>query len=143
MSKEGGRADASTDSPDEVIIPVVAEEIEITRDRVARGTVRVRKRVETRDETVDTPIVREEVIVERVPANTLVQGEAPQIREEDGVLLIPVLEEVLVVQKGLLLRETVRVSRRRMTRSDRQTVRLRRNVVDVERAEPGPQTPAD
>jgi uncharacterized protein (TIGR02271 family) len=127
---------ATASSADDVVIPVVTEKIEVTTDRVARGKVQLHKRVETHDEVVDTPTVREEVFVERVPANTLVQGEVPQVREEDGVLLIPVLEEVVVVEKGLLLRETVRITKRRTSTTDKQTVTLRRDVVDIERVEP-------
>ena len=42
-------------------IPVVAEELEIETHRVVRGTVRVDKRVETHEEVVNIPAVREEI----------------------------------------------------------------------------------
>jgi uncharacterized protein (TIGR02271 family) len=99
---------------------------------VARGKVRVHKRVETREETVDAGVIREEVVVEHVPVNTFVDV-APEVREQDGVLIIPLTEEVLVVEKRLRLREEVRVSRRRTTTSTPQTVALRREVVEIER----------
>src|SRR5262245_36900112 len=45
----------------EVVIPVIAEELSVETTRVARGKVRVHKRVETRQESVDVPVIREEV----------------------------------------------------------------------------------
>ncbi|HEY1304067.1 MAG TPA: YsnF/AvaK domain-containing protein [Vicinamibacterales bacterium] len=119
----------------ELVIPVIAEELTVETHRVDRGRVRVSKRIESHEEVVDTPLVREEVVVERVPINTLVEGEAPAIRDEDGVLIIPLVEEVTVVEKRLLLREEVRVSRHRTTTSTPRTVVLRREVVDIQRDE--------
>lgn len=119
----------------ELVIPVIAEELNVETHRVDRGRVRINKRIESHEEVVDTPLVREEVVVERVPINTLVEGEAPAIRDEDGVLIIPLVEEVTVVEKRLLLREEVRVSRHRTTTSTPQTVVLRREVVDIQRDE--------
>ncbi len=119
---------------DEIVIPVIVEEIAVSRQQTARGAVRVHKRVETHTATVEAPLTTEEVTVERVPINALVEGAAPQMREEDGVTIIPVLEEVLVVEKRLLLREEVRLTRRATTADAPQTVTLRRETVEIERA---------
>ena len=91
---------------------MVAEEILIGTEQVTRGVVRVHKHVVTEEKTVDAAVSAEEVVVERLPINQLVEGDAPQVREEDGIVIIPVLEEVLVVEKRLLLREEVRLSKR-------------------------------
>jgi stress response protein YsnF len=79
--------------------------------------MRVQTRAEIHDAVVDLPSVREEVVIERLPMNTFVEGEAPRQREEDSVLVIPVLEEVTVVETRLMLREIVRVSKRRVSTS--------------------------
>ena len=118
-----------------IVIPVVSEELEVETHHVARGSVRVSTRVEIHDQTIETPVVHEEVVVERIPVNTVVEGDAPQVREEGDVLIIPVLEEVIVVEKRLILRELVRISKRRTTTTAQETVALRRQVVDVERSE--------
>jgi uncharacterized protein (TIGR02271 family) len=120
---------------DDLVIPVVAEEVLVGTEQVTRGVVRVHKRVVTEEKTVDAAVSAEEVVVERLPVNQLVEGDAPQVREENGTVIIPVLEEVLVVEKRLLLREEVHLSKR-ITRSNTpQTVVLRHEVVDVERTE--------
>ena len=73
--------------------------------------------------------------MEHLPVNTVVKGDPPRIHEEDGVLVIPVLEEVVVLEKRLMLREVVRVTKRQVATAESETVTLRREVVDVERVE--------
>lgn len=128
---------------DELVIPVVAEELAVSRRQVAQGVVRIHKRVETHEATLDAATASEEVAVERVPINTLVEGPSPQIREEDGVLIVPVLEEVLVVEKRLMLREEVRVTKHKTTSNTPQTVTLRRETVEIERLAPEDSAPTD
>ena len=114
---------------------MVAEEILIGTEQVTRGVVRVHKHVVTEEKTVDAAVSAEEVVVERLPVNQLVEGAAPQVREENGTVIIPVLEEVLVVEKRLLLREEVHLSKRTTRSRAPQTVTLRREVVDIERSD--------
>ncbi len=94
------------------VIPVVVEELSVGTRVVDTGVVRLRKVVHEREEVVDPPLLRETVHVERVPVNRFVEGPLSP-REEGGVLIVPVLEEVLVVEKRLVLREELRITRRR------------------------------
>lgn len=128
---------------DEIVIPVIAEELAVSKEQVERGVVRVHKRVETHEATLDVGVTSEEVTIERLPVNALVEGAAPQVREEDGVIVIPVLEEVLVVEKRLLLREEVRLTKRTSSSSQPQTVTLRRETVEIERSALDDMTQAD
>lgn len=128
---------------EEIVIPVVAEELSIERQRVKRGTVRVHKRVATREEVVDEPTIREEIHVEHVPVNALVEDEPPQPRTEGDIFIIPIIEEVLVVERRLLVREEVRISRRRTRVSNPQRVTLHREYIEVERIPAGPETTPD
>jgi uncharacterized protein (TIGR02271 family) len=129
------RLTPTSEAEGEIVIPVLAEEVMVGKQQVTRGGVRVHKRVATREEVVDAPISAEEVLVERLPINAFVSGDPPQVREEDGVVIIPVLEEVLVVEKRLFLREEVRLTTRITQSSVPQTVLLRHEVVDIERFE--------
>lgn len=131
-------ASESFDNPnaDEMVIPVIQEELDIETENIVRQVVRVHKRVETREETVNTTLNHEEVIVERIPANSLIEETVPKIRKEKGVLIIPVIEEVLVVEKRLLLKEEVRISKRRTKSTTPQKILLRREVVEIERKDP-------
>ena len=142
MAKQTGVPKETEGITEEVVIPVIAEEITVQTHQVARAKVHVHKRVETREEVVDAPIVHEEVVTDRIPINRLLEDEVPETRHEGDVLVIPVIEEVLVTEKRLLLREEVRVSKRRTTESAAQTVTLRREVVNNERIELDTRRPA-
>ena len=109
----------------EETIPIVQETVRVETRPVERDRVVVHKSIQTRDEVVDIPLNSEELEIERVPIGREVDT-APQIREDGDVLIVPVLEERLVVEKRLILVEEVRVRRRQTQCSDHRTVRLRR-----------------
>lgn len=122
-----------TDETDEVVIPLAEERARIdTRERVVG---RVRVRTETREEDVEVAeaLRSSRVEVERVPVDRFVD-EAPAVREEEGVTIVPVLEEVLV--RRLVLREELHVRRVEEEREHRETVTLRTQEPVVDR-EPG------
>ncbi|WP_420454104.1 YsnF/AvaK domain-containing protein [Rubrivirga sp.] len=126
-------ADLDTDGP---AVLVEAEEHVDVRTRT-RETGRVRARVvtETRDEPIHASGWRETVDVERVPVGRVVT--APEgVRDEDGVVVIPVYEEVLVVERRLVLREEVRLTTRREPVPGPASVPLRRQHVEVDRLPP-------
>jgi stress response protein YsnF len=95
--------------PGETVIPLAEERAAVAKREVETGRVRVALTTET-----ETVIAREtlrgrRVEIERVPVNRMLpEGEpAPQSREEGDTLVVPVVEEVAVVVKRLLLREEV------------------------------------
>lgn len=116
-------------------VPVVREEIEVRKDVVEAGRVRVSKDVSHHVRPVDTVVAHDEVSVETVPINVYVDL-APSIRQEGDTTVIPVLREVVVVTKYLLVVEEVRITRRRVETVDRQEVEVREEVVEVERLAP-------
>ena len=116
-----------------LVIPVVEERLEVSRERVESGRVRIRKSVERHEAVVDEPLRRETVRVEHVPINQVITGEPPQVREEGDLTVIPVLEERLVTRTELVLVEEIHIHRDRSEYHDPQSVTLRREVVAVER----------
>jgi uncharacterized protein (TIGR02271 family) len=115
-------------------IELAEEELRIGKREVERGRVVVRTRVEERDEIAEAALRQEDVTVERVPIGRPVEA-APQVREEDGVLIVPVLEERLVVTTELVLKEEIRITKKSRTEMIREPVRLRLERVEVERLE--------
>jgi uncharacterized protein (TIGR02271 family) len=117
-------------------VPVLSEELAVERRTHVTGGVRVHRRVSERIARLDEPVVRERVTVERVPVDRpVLDGRIPTVHERDGVLIVPVIEEVLVVEKRLMVREELHVRRIREESRDRREVPLRREHVDVERFE--------
>jgi len=60
-------------------------------------------------------------------------GRALPVREENGVTIIPIMEEVVVTETRLMLKEELHVRRVVKTREHQQTVLLRRQRAEVER----------
>lgn len=121
------------------VIPVIAEFLNVSKRSVETGVVRVSKKVEEHEEVIDEPLLHEEVEVQRVPVNRFVEAPVP-VRQEDATVIIPLFEEVLVIEKRLLLKEEVHIQRRQTTLRQPQTVTRRSETVVVERLEhPGSQ----
>jgi uncharacterized protein (TIGR02271 family) len=114
-----------------LIIPVHEEVLELHKREVDLGTVRVRKRVETVPVETTVETTGDEVIVERVPVDRPVEA-PPAPWQEGDTWVIPVVEEVLVVEKRLVVREEVRVTRRRVGGPVPVRETLRREVVELE-----------
>lgn len=136
MARLEAQNSAKERSGEVVVIPVIKEDLKVTRHEKTRAVVRVHKNVKEREARVDEPGYVENVMVERVPKNEAVT-DAPHPRYEGDTLVIPVLEEVLVVEKRLILKEEVRVTKVRQETHDPQSVTLRSEEVQVERIEPG------
>lgn len=129
---------------DSGVIPVLSEDLVVERRAHVTGGVRLNKTVSERTALVDEPLVRERVTVERVAVNRpLDDGRIPTARERDGVLVVPVIEEVLVVEKRLMLKEELHVRRIREESRERQEVKLKREHVDVERFDAGEPPPRE
>src|SRR4051812_30734258 len=80
----------------EAVIPVVEETARIEKRAVEKGRVRVSTHTDTAEQVLRETLRGDAVGVTRVPINrTIAEGEpAPQVRDEGGVTIIPVLEEV-------------------------------------------------
>ena len=120
---------------DQIVIPLVRETLEVGKETVITGGVRVSTRVTERIETVDEPLRHEDVELERVPINRQVLA-APQPRQEGDVWIIPILEEVLVVEKRLFLKEEVRIRRTATEVHAPQAVTLRSEEAIIEEIAP-------
>ena len=114
------------------VIPLVAEHLDVHKRRVETGRVRITKTVSAEEQVVDLPLERQEVTVERVPVDRFVT-EPPPVRHEGDVTIIPLLEEVLVVEKRLMVREELRLTVHRSVTHEPRTVSLRKESAHVER----------
>jgi len=115
-----------------LIFPVIEEAAFLDKRVVETGKVRISKRISEREELIDEPLFREEVTVERVPINQYVD-QPPQVRHEGDVMIIPVVQEQLVMQKRLVLVEELRVRKQVVETHQPQSVTLRREEIEVRR----------
>ncbi len=123
-----------------MVVPVIEEELEIRKRKVGTGGVRVTKKVYETEELVDQPLLAEEVDIERVPINRLVENSVP-IRYEGDTMIVSLLEEVLVVENRLMLKEELRITKRQSETHQPQRVILRHEEAIVERLGGREETP--
>jgi len=95
----------------EHVIPVIEEQVQVGKRKVETGVTRITKKVQEREEVIDQPLLQEEVHVDRVPVNRFVDESVP-VRQEKGKTIVPVFEEVLIVEKRLLLKEELHITKR-------------------------------
>jgi len=108
------------------------ETLSVSKRRVETGRVRVRVRTESEEVQARASLFEQDVDIRRVPIGRDVT-EIPAVRQEGDVTIYPVLEEVLVVEKRLVLTEEVHIRRVARQTEVSQPVTLRRQRADVER----------
>jgi uncharacterized protein (TIGR02271 family) len=119
---------ASQTDGEKLTIPVIT----VGKQVVETGAVRISKRISEHEELVDVPLFREEVQVARVPVNLFVET-LPPVREEGDTMIIPVVEEQIVIQKKLLLVEELHVRKAVIEYHQPQTVNVRKEEVEIKR----------
>jgi uncharacterized protein (TIGR02271 family) len=128
-------ADAAHADSADTTIPVISEELHVgTRKRVT-GTVRIGKEVREHEEAVSMPLAREHAEIRRILVDRPVDS-APPIRRDGDTIILPIVEEVPVVRKQLVLKEEVHITRRRTTEQRNQTYTLREEQPVIERVAP-------
>lgn len=118
------------------VISVHEEELKVeTREHVT-GKVSVDLRTETLEQVVERDLDTIYAHVTRVPVGRdLARGaEIPRMRTEDGLTIIPVLEEVLVVETRLRLVEEIHIKQQKTTERVTTPVTLRRQTATVDQS---------
>ena len=116
----------------DLVIPLAEERVSTARRQVETGRVRVTTRVEEREQLVREELARDEVEISRVPRGVEI-SEVPEIAQIGDVTIVPVVEEVLVVEKKLMLVEEIHLSRVRTSQEHMQPVILRAQRAEIER----------
>jgi uncharacterized protein (TIGR02271 family) len=116
---------------DEQVFPIVEERLRIAKRTVPLGAVEIHTAVETEQRTVEVPLAREEVHVERRAVEPYpIEGE---LRPDGDTIRVPIMGEEAVVQKQPVVTGEVVVSKEQVTETEEVSASLRRTHVDVER----------
>ena len=114
------------------VVPVIKEEVKVGKRQVDTGYVQIKKVVHDREEVVDIPLFKEKIEIKRVRVDRIV-AEPSGIRYESNTTVIPLYEEVLVVEKRLMLTEELHITKRQVETRNPQRVTLRREEAVTER----------
>jgi uncharacterized protein (TIGR02271 family) len=133
---------ATTPVEGEPPLPLLAENVTISRRSVAGDTVRAETVTRTRDRHIDEGLSHVRVEVERVPIGRPVTA-VPPVREEGDTTILSVVEEMIVIERRFILKEEVRIRRVQVTERHRETVGLREQSVEISRVEAAATTLGD
>ena len=126
------RSSPPNDPVSEDVLPIVEETLHLgTRERVT-GKVRVSTTTDIVEEIARADLRSDLVDVTRVAVGRQVDA-VPEVRTEGDVVIVPVVEEILVVEKRLVLKEELHIRRRVETESVEVPVELRKQRAVVER----------
>lgn len=113
------------------VLKLHAEHAIITK-RTRRVLVRATRTTRSREEMIEGNLAHEHVVVERVPIGEIVDA-VPLVRQEGDVTIMPVVEEIVVVERRLFLKEEIHLRRVHTTERFIETVKLREQHVEVTR----------
>ena len=129
---------ATTSIETRLVVPVIEESLVVDKRVVDQGGYRIVKSVDVREEVVDEPLVTHTIDVERrIIGRLLPSMEVPASRQEGDTWIVSVVEEVLVTEKRLMLKEELHIRRTESVTHQSQTFSLRSENVAIERLEPG------
>lgn len=115
-------------------IPVIEEQLRVDKKVVETGKVHVSKKVTEHETSVSLPLMEETYDVERVPINQVVETPPPPVRYEGDTMIIPVMREVMVVQKHYEVVEEIRLTKQVSRQQHSEQVTLKKEEVQVDRS---------
>lgn len=111
------------------------ERLQVNKDRVQTGEVNVGKRVVEDNQTIEVPVEREEVYVERRPVNEEVDGDSTIGRDayqEGDNIHIPLTEERVNVSKTDVVSEEIVVGKRKVQDTEVVKETVRKEEADID-----------
>ena len=122
----GSRSDGDRTpaEPGETILPLLAEEVAVSKQVAETGRVQVARVTHEREQLIDELLAQRTAEIERVSIGRHVDT-MPAVREEGDTVVIPIVEELLVIERRLFLKEEVHVKRVISTKRHHENVVLR------------------
>lgn len=116
-----------------VTVPIIEEQVVVGKKVVETARVTLSKKVNESTESFEIPLQQEEIVIKRVPKNELVDTMPAASRYEGDIMIIPVLKEVAVIEKRVMLVEEIHVSKLKTEKTETQEVIVRKEEVNVTR----------
>jgi stress response protein YsnF len=117
---------------EQYVVPVINEEVHADAIPVQTGGVRVTKHVDGHDEIIEQELRRGRVEIKHVKTDRVVDG-PQQVQRMGNTLVIPVVSEVLRVEKQWVVTEEIHITQIEERETVQQTVRVNEEQAHVER----------
>src|SRR6267378_7323248 len=120
--------------PEDLRIPLHVEELSVFRREVEKANVQIALITGTREQLVDKELTHVRVEIERVPIGRVIEV-VPSISQEGDTTIIPVVEEIVVIERRLVLKEEIRIRRVSTKEQHQETIVLRQQEALITREE--------
>lgn len=123
QATEGDAANVETLDQAEVVVPVVEERVDITKEVVELGAVVIERDITEEERLIPVEVAHDEVRIERRPVNREASEEDLRLAAGDGLsrleagstIILPVIEEVVEVRKRMMVREELVITKHSVT----------------------------
>lgn len=134
--------EAASVDQERYVIPVIQEELHVGKRMIDTGRgIRVHRKIVERTEVVDEPLRQDALEITRVPVGREVDpDDLPEPHQEGDTFIVPVLEEILVIQRQWRLKEELHITKRKHEVHAPQTVILKSQEVSVEHFDEKPES---
>ncbi len=119
-----------TATGEDIRVPVMEEELLVSKTQQEEGRVRLHKEVVEERQTLNVPVSREEVHIERVAVSGNVPADANAFTERD--ISVPLMGEEVVTAKRAHVVEEVRLRKDQVTQTEQVTDSVRKERVVIE-----------
>lgn len=118
-----GAANVETLDRAEVVVPVVEERVDITKEVVELGAVVIERDITEEERLIPVEVAHDEVRIERRAVSREASEEDLRLAAGDGLsrleagntIVLPVIEEVVEVRKRMMVREELVITKHRVT----------------------------
>ena len=116
----------------ETVVPLLEEELSVAKRVVETGRVRVERVTHDHEQIVDEQLRHEKVEVQRIPVDRPIDA-MPSVRQEGDITIVPIVEEILKIERCLVLKEEVHIRKVTTTERYQEKVTLRKQEATVSR----------
>ncbi len=120
----------SRKTTDTITIPKYEEQLQVDKKTVESGKVHISKTVKEEEVSVNIPTIEEKVAIKHVPVNQYVET-SPAIRNEGDTTIVPVVKEVLVIEKRLMLVEELHITKQKVELNTPYSDKLKKEEINV------------
>ena len=124
-------ASVSGGTPNDTI-KVFEETLRVDKRLVETGRAKIHVTVSEHDEAIETLLMHQDVVVNRVPIGTEITA-MPPVRREGETIIVSIVEERAIVEKRMFLKEELHIHIDQTKRMETQVVSLRREHAEIDR----------
>ncbi len=120
---------------EETHFPLYAEDLTVSKRQIAGDVVQVGTITRENEYFVDETLNHKRVQIDRIPIGRQVDA-VPPIRQEGDTTVLSVVEETVVVERRLILKEEIHIRRLHVSERHQEAVILRKQEAVITRIEP-------